>query len=120
MKKSTTTLKYIALLACVALISGCMSTKRGTDFNSTNISKLKVGETTENEVIELIGQPVNRTRNSDGTVYLNYMYSPGQTVTLLDAYNPSFNASKGTEIKSLSIILDANGKVKSFTESGSQ
>ncbi len=81
MKTKTTIFRYVLLLACITLICGCMSTTSGTDFNSANISKLKVGETTEKEVIELIGQPVNRTRNSDGTVILNYMYYPGGTIT---------------------------------------
>ena len=93
-----------------------MSTRRGSDFNSANVSKLKVGETTEQEVIELIGQPVHRTRNSDGTQYLTYMYSPGATYTFFDAFNPMVDVHKGQQMKSLTVILDANGKVSRWTQ----
>lgn len=115
MKTNMTAFKYIALLACI-IMCGCVSTKSGTDFNSANISKLKVGETTEQEVIELIGQPANRTRNSDGTVILHYMYYPGGTITGI----PMVAFKNQGENKTLMVILDSNGKVKSFTESGSR
>lgn len=114
MKINITTFRHIALgLACVTLICGCMSTESGTDFNSANVSKLKVGETTEQEVIQLIGQPINRTRNSDGTVILQFAYYPGGTITGIPMV--SFK-NKGVQ-KTLSVTLDATGKVKSFTES---
>jgi outer membrane protein assembly factor BamE (lipoprotein component of BamABCDE complex) len=117
-----TTLKQIALVvACVTLCIGCASTKMGTDFNSANVSNLKVGKTTEQEVIQLIGQPSNRTRNSDGTVILNYMYSPGQTIHAFTAITDSDYIQKaGKGMKTLIVTLDSNGKVKDFTESGSQ
>jgi len=82
-KKETmiATIRNLAfVVACVSLIVGCASTKMGNDFNSENVSKLKVGVTTEQEVVQLIGQPSQRTRSSDGSVHLMYMYSPGQTV----------------------------------------
>jgi outer membrane protein assembly factor BamE (lipoprotein component of BamABCDE complex) len=120
MKTNITTFRYIALvLACVTLSVGCASTRSGTDFNSANVSKLKVGETTEQEVIQLIGQPHNRTRSSDGTVVLSYMYKPGQTITPFSGFDPNLY-QKGREIKMLWVILDANGKVNSFRESSSQ
>lgn len=112
------TFRHIALvLACVTLLAGCVMGRMGTDF-SANVSKLKVGETTEQEVIQLIGQPQSRTRSSDGTVILSYHYSPGQTVVPgsgVFILNPT-----PVKMKTLTVVLDANGKVKSFTETGSQ
>ena len=120
LKTSIITFKYIALvLACVTLSVGCASTRSGTDFNSANVSKLKVGETTEQEVIQLIGQPHSRTRSSDGTVTLSYLYKPGQTITPFSGFDPNLN-QKGRAIKMLWVMLDANGKVSNFRESNSQ
>ena len=112
--------RYIALVvACVTLSVGCASTRSGTDFNSANVSKLKVGETTEQEVIQLIGQPHSRMRSSDGTVTLSYLYKPGQTITPFSGFDPNLY-QKGNAIKMLWVILDANGKVSSFRENNSQ
>jgi outer membrane protein assembly factor BamE (lipoprotein component of BamABCDE complex) len=113
-----TLFNYIALIVvAVSLCLGCASTKRGSDFNSENISKLKVGITTEQEVIQLIGQPTNRTRKSDGSVILSYMYSPGQTIHAFSAItNPDLIQNAGKGRKTLTVILDADGKVKQFSE----
>ena len=119
MKTSITTFRQVTLmLICITIFLGCTSTRMGTDFNSTNVSKLKVGETTEQEAIQLIGQPGNRTRSSDGTVVFNYMYDPGQTITPFSGFDPNLTQKAGKEMKRLEIIFDANGKVKSYTESG--
>jgi outer membrane protein assembly factor BamE (lipoprotein component of BamABCDE complex) len=118
---NTTTLRHIAVvLVGVILCAGCASTRMGTDFTSANVSKLKIGETTEQDVIQLIGQPGNRTRNSDGTVILSYMFSPGETVTPFSGFDPHFVQRAGAGMKTLIVILDASGKVKSFTESRNQ
>jgi outer membrane protein assembly factor BamE (lipoprotein component of BamABCDE complex) len=119
MKTNISMFKHISLiLACVSLCVGCMSTRQGNDFNSENVSKLKVGETTGQEVIQLIGQPFRRMRNSDGIVTLVYFYSPGQTVTPFSGFDPNLTRKAGQGMKQLTIILDANGKVQSFTENG--
>lgn len=110
----------VLVLACVTLMCGCTSTRSGTDFKSENVSKLKVGETTEQEVIQLIGQPDRRTRSSDGTVMLSYRYKPGQTITPLSGFDPNLHKRERAGMKQLMVILDADGKVRRFTESGSQ
>ena len=107
-------------LSALALV-GCASTRMGSDFNSENVNKLKVGKTIEKEVMQLIGKPIQRTRSADGTVILQYMYSPGQTIHPLTAItNPDYIQDAGKGQKTLTVILGPNGKVKNFTESGSQ
>jgi len=121
MKTIIATFKYIALaLICASLCTGCQSTRTGTDFNSANVSKLKVGETTEQDVIQLIGQPSNRTQNSDGTASLSYMYDPGKTFNVFSGFNPHAAQNLEAGMKTLEVVLDANGKVKSFTQTGPQ
>lgn len=110
----------VSVLSALALI-GCTSTRMGTDFNSANVNNLKVGKTTEQEAIQLIGQPIQRTRSADGTVTLQYMYSPGQTIhAFTPITNPNYIQNAGKGQKTLIVILGSDGKVKNFTESGSQ
>jgi outer membrane protein assembly factor BamE (lipoprotein component of BamABCDE complex) len=113
-----TTSRYVALVVvCVTLFIGCASTRMGTDFNSENVSNLKVGKTTEQEVIQLIGQPIQRTRSADGTVTLEYMYDPGQTIhAFTPITNPNYLQDAGKGQKMLTVILGSDGKVKDFTE----
>lgn len=118
MKATIRNLAFVVV--CVNLIVGCASTKMGNDFNSENVSKLKVGVTTEQEVVQLIGQPSQRTRSSDGSVHLMYMYSPGQTVhAFTPITNPNYLQNAGKGRKQLTVTLGADGKVLDFTESGS-
>lgn len=107
-------------LSVLALI-GCASTRMGADFNSENVNKLKVGKSTEQDVIQLIGQPINRTRSADGAVTLSYMYSPGQTIHAFTTItNPNYIREAGKGQKTLMVIIGPDGKVKDFTESSSQ
>ena len=107
-----------AVLVSLTLCVGCASTRMGTEYNSSNVSQLKKGETTEQRVIQLIGEPYSRTRNSDGTVTLRYFYSPGETVHAFSMItNPGMIQNAGRGTKQLIVILDANSKVESFTES---
>ncbi|MFA5206071.1 MAG: hypothetical protein WC708_16865 [Lentisphaeria bacterium] len=120
MPSNATRLKQFSLILSVAILCvGCSSTRMGTDFNSANVSQLKVGETTEQEVLQLIGQPVQRMHSADGTTILHYMYSPGTIVTPFSGLDPTYIQRASAGRKSLQVILDANGKVKDFTESGS-
>lgn len=106
------------MLACAIFVAGCAHVPgQGTDFNSANVSKLKVGETTEREVIQLFGKPGMRTRNADGVVILSYQYIPGSMVTMFDLYVPR---TEKIRMKMLIVTLDANGRVQNFTESGSE
>ena len=117
--KKTILLLVLGLSALVLI--GCASTRMGTDFNSANVNKLIVGKTTEQEVIQFIGQPFNRMRSADGTVMLQYMYSPGQTIHPFTAItNPGYIQEEGKGRKMLTVIIDSDGKVKDVTESGSQ
>ena len=114
-----TAFRYIVLVVvCATLFIGCGNiTRRGTDYNSENISNLKVGKTTEQEVIHLIGQPFQRTQSADGTVILEYMYKAGQTTHMFTAItNPGIYRDMHMGIKKLTVILGSDGKVKDFKE----
>lgn len=119
MKITKLTLITMAL-GCVLSLTGCMSTRIGTPYNSDNVTQLKVGETTEQEVVQFIGEPYSRSRNSDGTVVLSYMYNAGTTVTPFSGFDPNFVQKAQGKMKTLTVVIDANGKVKSYHEGNQQ
>jgi outer membrane protein assembly factor BamE (lipoprotein component of BamABCDE complex) len=121
MKIQITKLTLITLaFGCILSLTGCMSTQIGTAYNSDNVTKLKVGETTEQDVIQLIGEPYSRSRNSDGTVVLSYMYNAGTSVNPFSGFDPNFVQKAQGKMKTLTVIIDANGKLKSYQEGDRQ
>lgn len=118
---NTASMKIALVVVCVTPFFGCASTRMGTDFNSENVSKLKVGQMSEQDVTQLIGQPLRRTRSADGTVSLLYLYSPGQTIHALTLItDPGYAQKAGKGEKQLMVTLGPDGKVLDFTEVGSQ
>ena len=99
------------------LVTGCAST--GTNFDQSKVSQIKKGETTEADVIQMFGQPENRSVNSDGIVSLTWMYHEskvkGQSFI---PYAGTFMGGTRSKGKTLMVMLGADGKVTSFSSSG--
>ncbi len=72
-------------------------------YNFANISQLKIGESTDLDVIQLIGEPLMQKQNDDGTMTWLYPCQPGQDPRILNARTIKFV-----------VTLDANGKVKNY------
>jgi outer membrane protein assembly factor BamE (lipoprotein component of BamABCDE complex) len=110
-------LKLITLAAvCISIASGCFQLpEQGHDFNVSNVEKIKVGETTEPQVVELIGKPDHRTRNADGSAVLMYqhLYANKGQMSI-------FGPVKGNEysMKTLTVMIGSNGKVTNYTQGG--
>ena len=99
------------------LLAGCMNIPAtGAPFNWDNVGKLKVGQSTEKDVVEIIGQPSNTTRSSDGTAILTFMYIPGYRPNMIDPYAGTKEREANTH--HLTIMIDSSGKVAKFTEGG--
>ena len=64
--------KILCILTAVALLSGCASVGRKLD--QSKVDQIKKGETTRDQVIQLIGSPDQITRTGDGVVVFQYMY----------------------------------------------
>ncbi len=65
----------LVLLACTALLAGCLTV--GKEFPVESVSRLEIGKTTRQEVRELFGEPW-RTGVEDGMrtwTYGRYRYS---------------------------------------------
>ena len=64
----------IVLLVSV-LLFGCASAERGRKFDAAAANQFEVGKTTETEVLAVLGQPLARRINADGTKIYGYAYA---------------------------------------------
>ena len=90
---------FVLLAACV--LAAC--TTYGKPVTQAQLDQIKQGVTTKEELLSSFGQPLATTRNSDGTQVLSWGYT-----------KVGF-AGSSYENQGLSVILDAAGKVASFT-----
>ncbi|MGB9700556.1 MAG: hypothetical protein ACPL5I_14360 [Thermodesulfobacteriota bacterium] len=76
----------IILIYCLALaLAGCTYTVRhteGTKLNSAQIQDIKLGKTTEAELIRLLGPPSRKEKKPDGSEVLHYIYTQIESPTL--------------------------------------
>jgi outer membrane protein assembly factor BamE (lipoprotein component of BamABCDE complex) len=63
---------FVTLAFCVLLV-GCAAS--GVKVTEAQISALRAGETTVDQVLAQFGQPTTRMKLADGTVTLLYVYS---------------------------------------------
>jgi hypothetical protein len=68
-------IKIALLVAGLGLAAGCYTI--GADYNDAAISEVKVGQTTESELVTKFGQPNYTTTNSDGSKVLTWTYVTG-------------------------------------------
>ena len=59
------------------VLTGCATS--GTKMEQDQISKIKEGVTTEQEVTALLGSPFSKTLTSDGKTVMMYLYTKAQT-----------------------------------------
>jgi outer membrane protein assembly factor BamE (lipoprotein component of BamABCDE complex) len=106
---------FLALLS--ALLFGCASV--GNNFDDSKISLIKKGQTTEGELIQMFGQPEQRTLNSDGlkTLTWNYIESTVKGETFIP-YAGAFMGGTRSKNKMLVVSLDVTDVVANFSYSG--
>src|SRR5262245_42840461 len=68
-----TRIQFLIATLATAVLFGCASV--GENFDEGKISQIKKGETTEADLIQMFGQPQNRTLNSEGQSILTWMYT---------------------------------------------
>lgn len=78
--------KIIIFINCLALtIGGCTYTVRhteGTKLTSAQIQDIRLGKTTEAELLRLLGPPSKKERKPDGSEVLHYIYTQIESPTL--------------------------------------
>lgn len=62
------------LFFCLAGLIGCATAEVGRQYDTDAASHIQVGQTTEAEVISLLGQPLKVQENADGSKVYTYLY----------------------------------------------
>ena len=110
-------MKTSIIMAGLVLLCGCASV--GNNFDSRKIAEIKKGETTEADLVKMLGPPAQRGVNSESGVSLTWVYSEARTKG--ETFIPIAGAFVGgarTKTKILSVVLDPAGVVSTYNYSG--
>ena len=107
----------LLVLGLVFGSGGCVS--MGRDFDASRVSEIKEGQTTEAELISMFGNPNNRATGTGQATQLTWMYThhrtkPGTYVPVVG----TFIGGADTEQRMLTVNLDSEGVVTSYSVSG--
>ena len=104
----------------VALLMTACAT-HGNKIDEQAISKVQKGQTTEAQLINMLGKPTSSGFSSDGTKQLTYSYAQANANPASFIPFVGFLFS-GTESESqvLYVVLDKNGKVSDYSYSNSE
>jgi hypothetical protein len=97
------------------MMGGCTYTVRsseGIKISSAQIQELKLGKTTETELLSLLGPATKRETKADGSVVLLYIHTSIETPTLPGGYILWGFLEKDRE-ETFEVVLK-NGIVQSF------
>lgn len=94
-------MKNILMLIAACALVAC--TSYGKPVTEAQLDAIKQGVTTKEDLLSSFGQPLAVTRNSDGTQVMSWGYA-----------HVGF-AGSSYKNQALSVILDASGKVVSYT-----
>lgn len=110
----------IGVLATLFFVSACAS--HGEDIDMDYASTIKKGVTTEQEIIDNLGQPQNIGLDGHGNKIMTYVYAKSQAKA--ESFIPVVGSLVGgadTESKSLVVIVDSStGIVKDFAVNSSK
>jgi hypothetical protein len=68
--------KHLLLIILAGLFLGCAHTA-GTKYNSAAVDNIELGQTTEGEVLAMMGQPLTQEKLSNGIKVYRYGYGVG-------------------------------------------
>lgn len=113
---------HLLTLLVLSMVIGCVSSGRKVD--ESKLARIKVGETTETEVIALLGEPndVSRSQAAGGetkTLSYHFMQSKAKAIN----YVPYANlVSSGYDHRNQTVFIaiDTSGKVASISSSAGQ
>jgi hypothetical protein len=74
------------LFGFLFLLSGCSYTVHSTeghDISTAQLQEIKLGKTTETDLLKILGPPSRRERKPDGTMSFLYVYSQVKNPTVL-------------------------------------
>ena len=96
-------MRAIFVLIAAVTIAACAS--HGRPITDEQVSAIKAGVTTKQELLSSFGRPVVTSKNSDGTEIIGWGYA-----------KVGFAGSSYTN-QSITVIMNPDGTVKSYTTS---
>lgn len=105
--------KKLAPVLVALLLTACAS--QGQKIDGDVISKVKKGQTTEQEIVTLLGNPTSTGVSSDGSKQLTYTYTKTQASPA--SYIPFIGflfSGVEAELQILSVTLDKKRKVLDY------
>lgn len=106
--------KPIVLLLVAVLIAGCATSGKAIDQNK--VTQIKEGVSTEQDVIQLLGNPYMKTLGSDGKIIMLYQYT--KVKNRASNFIPIvglLNSGMDMQQKMLTILIGNDGKVEKYT-----
>lgn len=90
----------LALFVIIMGLAGCATQQIGHDFDESKVTTFKPNQTTLEEVVAELGQPVERETESDGQVRLHYQWiKSGSGVSAYVPVVSMFHTSVHTDAK---------------------
>jgi hypothetical protein len=105
----------IVLTAIFAVaIVGCSSV--GTPIPKEKVSQIRLGLTTEPDLLLLFGNPSTKTLDTSGSIVLTWVYSSASTKaeTFVPLAGP-FIGGYSTRVQQLTVLINRKGRVERWT-----
>ncbi len=106
-------MKYISLVFITCVLAACSSS--GVQISQEQVSRFEKGVTTYDNVVQALGQPTQKTIDSDGNIEITYNYTeakmrPESMIPLIGGF------VGGTDVKvdSTTITFDSNKVMKDY------
>ena len=111
-------MRYLLALICVVAIFGCSSV--GTPIPKDKIAQIRIGVSTEPDLILLFGTPSTKTLDPSGSILLTWVYSSATTKpeTFVPLAGP-FIGGYSTELQQLTVLINRKGRVEKWTMNNS-
>lgn len=89
----------LVVITVLLTLAGCA--RVGQDFNANKVHTIKIGETTQNDIVAMFGQPWRKGIENGVTMWTYGRYT--------------YRVIGDTDTKDLVVKFDNTGKVKSYT-----
>ena len=101
----------VIVLFYVLLITGCATTT-GKQISDDDVAKIKKGETTYTEVIEILGKPNTKKTTRDGTILVYQFAEARSDVLSYVPYTGGLLGTTNTNYKNVNVFLDKSNIVQ--------
>jgi outer membrane protein assembly factor BamE (lipoprotein component of BamABCDE complex) len=115
------TQSFLPIVASAFLLSACMSVGNSQVRDSSNLSSVREGVTTQQQIIQIFGQPQSVVQKSDGTLQWHYHHTDVEMSSsmFIPILGP-FIGNSSTDMQMLVFNFNRNGTVRSYESTNTQ